>query len=366
MHTSMDQPLQVLMMPDYRSDNPYQTLLAEALQQTGVRVFFPIGYRRIFPILRALKQDLNSTSVLHLHWVNPYLKGNTWITRLVYSLKFLADISIARLTGVKIIWTIHNRLSHEAQFPRLELWTLRRLVKLVDRIIVHQQASQPELAELYQFDSDQAIVIPHGHYRSVYPAAISSSEARTLLGLPTVGKLYLNLGMLRPYKGIERLLQTWRNHPEVTAGHSLLIAGKSLDPQFGQYLAQQVANTKGAILHLGFVENHQIPIYFSAADIVVLPFENILTSGSLLLAMSYAKPIIAPRSLTVTETVGDAAALLYDPEDEQGLLQSLKISTDIDTRMICQQMFQECDRLDWTDIGMKTNQTYRSVLAQPS
>jgi beta-1,4-mannosyltransferase len=362
MDAFIDESLQVLMMPDYRDDNPYQTLLAEALEQTGVRVFFPIGYRRIFPIFRALKQD--STSVLHLHWVNPYLKGTTWTERFIYSLKFLIDILLVRLTGVKVVWTIHNRLSHEAQFPRLELWTLRHLVKLVDRIIVHQQASKQELADLYQFEPDKAIVIPHGHYRSVYPGAIDSAEARVILGLPPTGKLYLNLGMLRPYKGIERLLQTWRNHPEVTANHSLLIAGKPLDPQFGEYLAQQVADTKGAILHPGFIEDHQIPLYFSAADVVVLPFEKILTSGSLLLAMSYAKPIIAPRSPTVIETMGDATTLLYDPENEQGLLQSIQTSLYIDIKMICQQMLQECDRLDWTDIGVRTEQIYRSALHQ--
>ncbi|MBD2028219.1 glycosyltransferase family 4 protein [Leptolyngbya sp. FACHB-711] len=358
----MSQPtnsLRVLMMPDYRADNPYQALLAEALQQQETEVYFPVGYRRVFPIFRALQDCADSTQVLHLHWISPYIKGTNWLQRSVYSIKFLLDILIVRATGVKIAWTIHNRLSHEALFPQLELWTIRQFVKLVDRIIVHHYASLSELAELYRFDVGKATVIPHGHYRTVYGKAIAPAEARAILGLPPTGKIYLSLGMLRPYKGIERFLQTWQRNPEVAANHTLLIAGKTLDDVYGQQLTKQVAGTKGAILHLGFVKDHLIPIYFSAADVVVLPFENVLTSGSLILAMSYGKPIIAPRSPGISETLGTASELLYDSQDEQGLVRAMQHSTVVDLAVLWQQVNQECDRLGWETIAEKTCLLYQ-------
>lgn len=349
--------MRVFMMPDYRPDNPYQALLANALHRERVEVHFPVGYRRVLPIFRAVK-GCASIDVLHLHWINPYIKGANWLQRLVYSLKFLFDILLTRLTGTRIIWTIHNRLSHEAQFPGLELWTIRQLVKLVDGIIVHHQAALAELSELYRFSPKQATVIPHGHYRTVYGEAIAPSEARAILGLPTDGKIHLNLGMLRPYKGVERLLQTWRDHPEVTANCTLLIAGKPLDDSYGQQLMEQVAKTEGAILHLGFVEDHLIPVYFSAADAVILPFENVLTSGSLLLAMSYGKPVIAPRSPGIVETLGSATELLYDSQDEQGLFHALQTSLDSDLATLTQKVCQECDRLKWESIAEKTRLIY--------
>lgn len=366
MAQSVDMPVQVLMMPDYRADNPYQALLANVLQQEAVEVHFPVGYRRIFPIFRALKDRPVPVQILHLHWINPYIKGTSWAKRFIYSLKFLVDIFIVRIAGIKVVWTIHNRLSHEAQFSHLELWTIRQLVKLVDRIIVHHQAALSELAELYRFNPDKATVIPHGHYRTIYGEASAPIEARAILGLPATGKVYLNLGMLRPYKGIERLLQIWRDHPEITSNHTLLIAGKPLDDAYEQQLAKQAAETKGAILHLGFVEEHLIPIYFSAADIVVLPFENILTSGSLILAMSYSKPIIAPRSSGIAETLGTATELLYDSQDKQGLLQAIRKSTQVDLNAISQQVDWECTRLNWETIGEKTYQIYQSALTNAS
>jgi glycosyltransferase involved in cell wall biosynthesis len=362
MAQSVDAAVQVLMMPDYRVENPYQALLAEALQQGKVEVHFPFGYRRVFPIFRAIKDCTAPIQVLHLHWISPYVKGTSWLKRYIYSLKFLTDIFITRLAGVKVVWTVHNRLSHEAQFSNLELWTIRQLVKLVDRIIVHHHAALSELADLYQFDRRKATVIPHGHYRTVYGEAIDPATARNILGLPPTGKLYLNLGMLRPYKGIERLLQTWHKKSEVTANHILLIAGKAIEETFGNQLAQQASEIKGAILHQGFVEKHLIPIYFSAADVVVLPFENVLTSGSLILAMSYGKPIIAPRSPGIIETLGSATNLLYDPQDEQGLLLAIQQSAEADLTSLQQQVSQECDRLGWMTIGKKTGQVYRSLL----
>jgi beta-1,4-mannosyltransferase len=352
--------MQVLMMPDYRADNPYQALLANALHQEQVEVCFPVGYRRVFPIFRAV-QDCSSVAVLHLHWINPYLKGSNWLTRLIYSLKFLLDLLLVRLAGTRIVWTIHNRLAHEAQFPRLELWTIRQLIKLADQVIVHHQSALVELSDLYQFNLDRASVVPHGHYRDVYGETLNRAEARKILGLPATGKIYLNLGMLRPYKGIERLLQTWHNHPEVTATHTLLIAGMPLDNTYGQQLTEQVANTKGAMLHLGFIEDHLIPVYFSAADVVILPFENILTSGSLILAMSYSKPIIAPQSPGIVETLGCATALLYNSQDQRFLLQAIQQSLAADLLLLGQQVKQECDALNWNTIGQKTYQIYQSL-----
>ncbi len=354
--------MRVLMMPDYRADNPYQELLATALRQEQVNVCFSVGYRRVFPIFRAAR-DCSSVKVLHLHWVNPYLKGSNWLTRLIYSFKFLIALLLVRLTGTRIVWTIHNRLSHEARFPRLELWTIRQLVKLADGIIVHHQTSLAELADLYQFDGTRATVIPHGHYRGVYGEAIDPVEARAILGLPLTGKVYLNLGMLRPYKGIEGLLQTWRDHPEVTAAHTLLIAGKPVNEAYGQQLMEQVTNTKGAILHLGFVEDHLIPVYFSAADVVILPFENVLTSGSLILAMSYHKPIIAPASSEISETLKAATGLLYSSQTKD-LLAAIQKSTQIDLVLLSQLVNQACNHLNWNTIAKKTCQTYQQVPAQ--
>ncbi|MBD2001067.1 glycosyltransferase [Leptolyngbya sp. FACHB-541] len=354
--------MQVLMMPDYRIDNPYQTLLSNALQQEGVTVKFPVGYRRVLPIYRAIKNLPESTKILHLHWIDPYIKGNNIFVKFIYCIKFLVDITLTQLSGVKVVWTVHNLVSHSSKFPRLELWTQRMLANRVNRVIVHHTSAVYEVTQQYKFSSSKVEVIPIGHYRDIYEGAICSIEARQKLGLPESSKIYLNLGILKPYKGIERLVQTWKDNQTILSNNTLLIAGKALDDRYGRTLVEQASEAESIILQNIFVEDDQIHLYFSAADVVVLPFERILTTSSLVLAMSYGKPVIAPRLGNIPETVGAADRLLYDPNEKHGLLHAIKESTQIDLEALGQLTNKMCDRLNWGAIGQKTAQLYQIAL----
>lgn len=350
--------IRVLMMPDYRPDNPYQTLLANALEAGGVSVYFPWGYRRVLPIFRMATEKRAFYQVLHLHWIAPYLKGNTVLVKAIYSLKFLLDILLTRGAGIKIVWTVHNQVSHDTPFPRLEKWTRRILSRLADRIIIHHQSMVEAIAHDYQFPPDKAVSIPIGHYRDVYPSPIPSLEARQALNLPTTGTIYLNQGMIRPYKGIDRLIQVWANHPARLQGHTLIIAGRPLDPIYGMHLQNLATGVEGLQLKLEFIEDQQMAVLFSAADVVVLPFERILTSSSLLVAMSFGKPVIAPKLGGVPEVLGKASTLLYDSMDDKGLSGALQKSTEIDLHRLSQLTIQECNQLDWEAIAHKTKLAY--------
>lgn len=361
-NTPSSETLRVLMMPDYRIDNPYQTLLAKALQNEGVEILFPLGYRRVLPIFRAIKTHPYTIDILHLHWLSPYIKGENRLNKTIYATKLLIDILLTKLRGVKVVWTVHNYTSHNSQFPSLEQWTQRILLKIADRVIFHSTSALKDFSQTYQVDKFKIEVIPHGHYREVYNSPIEKFAARKSLNLPISGRIYLNLGMLRPYKGIENLLQVWQKNRKLLGESTLLIAGQAADQVYREKLSTQASETEGVILHTDFIEDEHIHLFFSAADVVVLPFEKILTSGSLILAMSYAKPIIAPRTGGIVETLGAADWLLYEPEDNQGLLHALKTSTQIDLSALSQLVEQECDRLDWEKIGQLTKNTYQTVL----
>ena len=360
--TPSSEILRVLMMPDYRIINPYQTLLAKALHSQGVEVLFAFGYRRVLPIFRAITTHPDKIDILHLHWLVPYIKGKNWLNKSIYAIKFLIDILLTKWKGVKVVWTVHNYTSHNSQFPVLEQWIQRILLRLADRVIFHNASALKDFSQTYHVDKLKTEVIPHGHYREIYNSPIDKLVARKALNLPLVGRIYLNLGMLRPYKGIERLLQVWQENRKLLGESTLLIAGQALDQNYGQQLTKQASETEGVVLHRDFIADDRIHLFFSAADVVVLPFERILTSGSLILAMSYGKPIIAPRTGGIVETLGAADWLLYEPEEKQGLLHALKESTQIDLSALSELVKQECDRLDWEKIGQLTHQIYQTSL----
>lgn len=359
----MIRPLSVLMLPDNRKANPYQTLLEQSLAKQGIRVSFPQGYRRGLPLFREVAFTQQRYELIHLHWILPYLKGDSRWMRGFYAVKFLLDIALVKLFGVKVVWTIHNRVNHESAFPEIERWMRRNIAKLADRIILHNQATLEPIVQEYHFSSQKAIVILHGHYRDVYKPPIDSSLARKELDLPSNGQIFLNLGLLRPYKGIESLLDVWINHQEKFAGHTLLIVGKASE-SYTATLKQKIndSGVNGIILIPEFVEDDRIHLFFSAASVVVLPYQNILNSGSLILAMSYGLPIIAPKLGSIPEYLGSANELLYEPDDDFGLLKSMKTSLQIDHHQLTQSVVKACDRLDWIEIGKKTSQVYKSVV----
>jgi beta-1,4-mannosyltransferase len=347
--------MRVLMMPDCRAANPYQELLAGAIAHQDATVRFPTGYRRGLPLLRAARAD--SIDVLHLHWILPYIKGKHRWQRALYSVKLLIDIFLVQRLGVRVVWTVHNQITHDTRFPQMEQWVRRRLAHQVDRLILHHQSTP--IAELYGVSPDKVQVIPHGHYRSAYPPKIGMEEARRSLGLPLTGNVYLSLGLLRPYKGVEQLLTLWREHPEISA-HTLLIVGKA-SSSYAATLSELAADLPSVVLTPEFVEPDRMHLFFSAATFTVLPYRHILNSGSLLLSMSYGVPVIAPRLGNIPESLGAADALLYDPEDEWGLLGAVKQSLEVNVLELGQQTVAVCDRLGWEEIGRKTKQVYEDI-----
>ncbi|MDJ0553990.1 MAG: glycosyltransferase [Microcoleaceae cyanobacterium MO_207.B10] len=357
--------LRVLMVPSdgnlEKALNPYQILLTQALVAQGVHVDnWPYCLGKL-PIYKAAVMRKKSFDIVHIHWIYFYLVGDNKYLYFLSCLRFIFDVWITRLTGLKVVWTVHNSISHNSKFPGLELWVRRQFVKLVDRIICLNKTTVETIAKEYKFNPAKAIVIPHGHYRDVYQKLVDLVEARKELNLPESGKVYLNLGLLRPYKGIENLLQVWQDNQDIFADDTLLIVGKPWNESYAKKLQELATGIKGVIINPQFVDNSKLHLYFSAANVVVLPFKKILNSGSLILAMSFGKPVLAPRLGGLLEVAGDANELLYDPEDKEGLLKAMQKSTKIDLDELSQLVEKACDRLDWNLIGQETLAVYRSL-----
>lgn len=354
------------MMPDYRKGNPYQQLLANALEKAGVSVFFPQGYRRILPIFRAIWNQNSPVDILHLHWLQPYINRPNPYQEFIYTIKFLIDILLTRLRGTRLIWTVHNQIEHDTILPHLERWIRQILINVADSVIVHNHSTLECLSQEYTFPKEKVTVIAHGHYRTIYSPEINQNEARHHLNLSVNRRLYLHLGALRPYKGIEHLLEVWQANKVSLSNSLLLIAGCTYDQNYTNQLNALTQQCTNVILHPQFIEDKRIHLYLSAADVVVLPYTRILTSGSVILAMSYGKPVIAPRLGSIPETLGDADWLLYDPDDPQGLCHAIQKSLTCCLENLSRLTVQSCDRLEWGSIGIQTAQCYQRSLLKRS
>lgn len=347
----------ILMLPDYRADNPYQQLLVDGLEQEEVNVEFPHGYRRILPITRAAMDCRHKPDVIHLHWLSPYAKGSNLATAFLYRAKLLLDIALARLLGFRLVWTIHNLKPHESKWPRLDKWLRRRLIGLANRAIVHSHGAQTEACREYLCRPEKIVVIPHGHFRDFYGAPADRNKARETLSLPQDARLFLFFGMIRPYKGVERLLSLWNAG---RGGSILLVAGKPADETMREEIGK-LGTQANVRLILRRIDDAEIPLLFSAADVAVFPFADILTSGSVALAMSYDVPVIAPRLPGIAEILAGADELLYDPNQPDGLEKAIDKAGKMELLPMRERTRMACDGLSWEMIARKTKKCYASV-----
>ena len=107
---------------------------------------------------------------------------------------------------------------------------------------------------------------------------------------------------------------------------------------------------------VGFVDNAMVG-QLGTSELAAISLGN----SFVFLAMSFGKPVIAPRLGGIVEVLGEANDLLYDPEDKDGLLKGMQKSTNIDLDKLSELVEKACDRLDWNLIGQDTVEVYRSV-----
>jgi beta-1,4-mannosyltransferase len=341
--------------------NPYQHLLADALRAHDVEVRLAPGPRRItlLPITAAWL-GAGRPPVIHLHWTHRYLgRGEGWHARLADA-RFLAELRILRALRVRIVWTVHNLGGHDGRRSSRDVALHHGLVRAADAVICHCQAARVAVTETYQLtptETGRLHVIAHGNYIGAYPDEVDRAAARTRLGLPDGSLVLLFLGQLRRYKGVEDLIACVRRMDQ--SDLRLVIAGRPVDASMEAALRAAAEGDPRISMDLRSIPADEVQIYLRAGDAVVLPFRDVLTSGSAVLAMSFGRAVIAPRLGCLPETLGDDAAILYDPTAPDGLRDALLSAATADLRRLGEAAAARAAALGWDAIATSTAALYR-------
>jgi glycosyltransferase involved in cell wall biosynthesis len=198
---------------------------------------------------------------------------------------------------------------------RLALTALRR----GDALIVHSEQDRYKLLALLP----QARVVKASHPTYAPLASQSAPAARDLrreLGLPADAPVLLFFGFVRPYKGLEYLIQAMARIRQRLPAH-LLVAGEFWS---SREFYERYAREFGVEQHISFVDryipNEELQPYFELADVVVLPYVSATQSGVAQLAFGFGKPVITTRVGGLAEVVQEGVnGLLVPPQDEAAL-----------------------------------------------
>ena len=293
-----------LFMPHYERYNAYQRLLAEALQGRGITVRMQ-NFSGAFPLLRAAATLDHPREVLHLHWLDNAYAHRGPLRQAAKMLRLVLELVWLRLRGVAVYYTAHNLHGHEARWPGLERWTLAQVVRLSRATFVHSETAQQRLVQRYRLApavARRVRVAEHGHYQSLYkdiaPGVAADEPARAAArahyGFTPQQTVLLAFGLVRGYKSLDESIRAFSAWAPADA--VLLIAGNVRPEDAGEAarLHQAAAGDARIRLLLRPWPDADLPALFAVADACLIAHDWQLTSGSLILAMGFGKPLLLP------------------------------------------------------------------------
>lgn len=340
--------MQIALYPFQDQNNPFIRLLRAALEKQAVLVAETDQCNPIW-----LLRHRREIQALHFHWIQSLYSGRTYLGTLGGLLRFSINLLSARIMNYRIVWTVHNLFPHQSRYKGLDRLARKIIVFFASAIVVHCDHAR-QLAQKMLRTRKDITVIPHGHYADYYTTGLDQQAARSLFALPSEARIFLMIGRIAPYKGIVDLIGHFKGAHQ---DGLLVIAGQPSDSELADHILQQTHNQRRIITMLRRLDDEELAHLVIASDVVVFPFVNILTSGSVVAALSLGRPVIAPRMGCLEETVEEGMGLLYDPVDG-GLKASLEAA--------CGTSFDEPgsiisrvkSQMDWMRIGKAYRRIY--------
>jgi glycosyltransferase involved in cell wall biosynthesis len=175
----------------------------------------------------------------------------------------------------------------------------------------------------YHLPQDRLRVVGHASFIGVYPDGYDRDRARSELGVAPDDIVLLALGGIRPYKGIDRLLDALDLALSREPRLRLIVAGKRGVFASAAEIEARCRSHPRVIANFTAIPDDELQIFFKGSDVVALPHRKVLNSGALLLAYTFARPVIAPVTGCLTELLDPACSIGFDPADESSLTSAL-------------------------------------------
>ncbi|MEE9424779.1 MAG: glycosyltransferase [Methylococcales bacterium] len=311
--------------PTVRGVSPYSDSLLASLRELDNLRIEPVDYIKQYPNLLLPSKGKDDTNSKNGYELIHYAKPETWdsfvgnsneIVHIQYWSPFMATYLYFIAKRIKfakkhLIVTVHNADQHE-KIPLLKMIE-KKFLGLCDAIICHNHTSATILAERFDAFNPLIKVIHHGVKQSKYD---NSKDKRMMycasLGLDPEKRYILFFGNIRPYKGIDLLLEAWSDIKYKHPNTCLIIAGRLWDGSRGilSVIAAKILGTAKHSLRikrmaemnsdseqlkylLSFVEQDDLEKLISISCLTVFPYTKFSgQSGAATLAAGIGTPVL--------------------------------------------------------------------------
>lgn len=318
-----DGNLTVLQMTPSKPRNPFYTMINDELVRCGASFHYTVDRDEALRLAKRIP-----SLIVHFHQLEPFYhpgeKTPSAVAERAESL--LEDMRKLKAASAKLIWTKHNPLPHDGEFPWIDVRVERAALELVDRVVLLSEGAAREHAE----HDEKLAHVPHPEFKSVYGSKVEKNLARKRLGLPENAYIFACVGELKPYK---RHLMQIEAFKEFCARYSggkepfLLFVGNP-GPLYYVTSLTELGEHRIRIIPKN-ISNDEMRYWMSAIDISLFAFERIWVSGSVLLSLSYDVPVIAPNIGYLDEYVShENTGYFYEPGDTAGMASAMMEAID--------------------------------------
>jgi glycosyltransferase involved in cell wall biosynthesis len=236
----------------------------------------------------------------------------------------------------------------------------RRLYEHFDAVVVHSQHGRARLIDELGVEGDRVHVIAHGVFEHLAAGdrADAASASHTPPPFQTERPVVLCFGLMRPYKGIDVLLEAWRG---IDAAELWIAGAPRMDIS-----ALIAAAPPGVRFIARFIGDDELPAYFRRADLVVLPYREIDQSGVLFTALAFGKPLLLSDVGGFPEIAATGAACTFPAGDSAALRAALRELLDDPVAlagMARRARGLAAGEYSWTAIARRTIDLYEQLLA---
>ena len=268
-----------------------------------------------------------------------------------------------RILAGRYVLTVHNLLPHDRHTD----WN-NQLFRMVYRIphllVAHTEKMKQGLVQTFGVRPDRVVVMRHGLNDIVPDHGLTRAECRTRLGLPADASVLLFFGRIRPYKGVETLLEAFG---EITGNSFLVVAGAPENASYGRRIEQLVRahpHRERILYHARFIDDAELASYFRAADALVMPYRHIDQSGVLFLAFRFGLPVIAFDVGALGEYIQNGRGVLVQADSAGDFAHAIRSFDYGRQRLTSEHIEEYTQALRWTRVVEPLIDAYRELRHQ--
>ena len=227
---------------------------------------------------------------------------------------FICFLGMVKLIGCPIVTTLHNVIPHRVFYPRLERCGFKIVLGMSETVFVHTNHAKLQAKKLYGVNDEKIVTVYHGNWMHIRKNIYNCAKARAVLNINSDAFVICFVGRISSDKGLHLLIEAlldWNSNIPIY----LLVAGSPSDREYLDEVIRKSCCLPSSIrvkYYPYWITDEFLEILIEACDVGVAPYTRTTTPSTVLLFMSFGKPIIAPALPDVKEFVGANYNLLYD------------------------------------------------------